>query len=353
MKLKHLLFTTVITAVLGGCSSPRNLVFADRAWHISEYYGQIIDRDTTYRMTFGEVLIPEDLTIIANNDSVAKYPGMDRFMADILHTAHLDSAEILFYAPCMSSMFVIPKSPSAAVRPSSISSNMDERTCTLWTYDNDPEDWVRRRDEMFTYTYLNKREGQLLIVNFYDYASTPVAQIKVLQTANNRTRKMRVTRPYHNAWLRHNPADIEKDIEFWAHAVDGHRKLAVANYRIGREQLVAGPEGRRMVELGDSAMAAGNAPRALAYYKPVLIYGMDVEPSTRYNGACAAAICGEIDFGLAQLMEIAERNQGWYLSEPLDAALENLKQAEGWADFYSIISTRRSRAGAVSHITPD
>ena len=346
MQLRYLILTTVITAVLGGCSSPRGLVFADRAWHISDYYGQIINEDTTWRMTFGEVLIPADLTIIANSDSVAKYPGMDRFMADILHTARLDSAEILFYAPCMNSMFVIPKVPAMPVRPSSISSNMDERTCTLWTYDDDPEDWVRRTDEMFTYTYLNKRKGQLLIVNFYDYASTPVAQIKVLQTANDHTRRMRVTRPYHNAWLRHNPADLERDIEFWASAVNGHRKLAVANYRIGREQLVAGPAGRRMVEQGDSAMADGDSRRALAYYKPVVIYGFDVDPAVRYAAARAASLCGEIDFGLAQLKEIAARDSGWYLAHPLDADLANLAQAEGWDEFYSEISRRRPAAVA-------
>lgn len=96
IKCVSTLFIAIL--LLAGCSSPRGLVFADREWHISNYYGQIIDKDTTYRMTFGNVLIPDPLVIVSSADSVAKYPGMDRFIADVLHTCRLDSAEILFYA---------------------------------------------------------------------------------------------------------------------------------------------------------------------------------------------------------------------------------------------------------------
>lgn len=89
---------------MSGCSSRRAIIFADREWHVSGYYGQIMDSDTTYRMTFGNVLIPEPLTIISSADSLAQYPGMDRFLSDILHTARLDSAMVLFYAPQMRTM---------------------------------------------------------------------------------------------------------------------------------------------------------------------------------------------------------------------------------------------------------
>ncbi len=93
----NLLAAMFLVLLLAGCSSPARLLFADREWHVSDYYGQIIDRDTTYRMTFGNVLIPESPVIVSSADTVAEYPGMDRFLADILHTSHLDSAEILFY----------------------------------------------------------------------------------------------------------------------------------------------------------------------------------------------------------------------------------------------------------------
>ena len=127
--------------ILAGCSSHKGLVFANREWHVSNHYGQIIDRDTTYRMTFGNVLIPDPLTIVSSPDSIAKYPGMDRFITDVLHTARLDSAEILFYAPEMLTMFVRPKGEISPRKPSSISSPMNhERPCTIWVHEDDEED---------------------------------------------------------------------------------------------------------------------------------------------------------------------------------------------------------------------
>ena len=81
MKMKTLLNLSVVamflTAVISSCSSPKNLVFANRDWHVSDYYGQLIDADTTYRITFGDVLIPDPLTIISSSDSVNQYPGME------------------------------------------------------------------------------------------------------------------------------------------------------------------------------------------------------------------------------------------------------------------------------------
>lgn len=93
IKCAFALVTTI--ALMAGCSSPKGLVFANREWHVSDYYGQIIDKDTTYRMTFGNVLIPDPLPIISSVDSVAKYPGMDKFMSDILHTIHLDRKSVV------------------------------------------------------------------------------------------------------------------------------------------------------------------------------------------------------------------------------------------------------------------
>ena len=72
LSIKLALIIGLMILVLAGCSSPKGLVFANREWHISNYYGQIIDKDTTWRMTFGNVLIPDPLTIVSSPDSVAK-----------------------------------------------------------------------------------------------------------------------------------------------------------------------------------------------------------------------------------------------------------------------------------------
>ena len=224
--------------LFASCSSPKDLVFADREWHISSHYGQIIDKDTTYRMTFGDVLIPDPLTIVSSKDSVVKYPGMDRFLADILHTACLDSAEILFYTPEMQTMFVKPKGVMPPLRPSSISSPMsDDKPYTMWVNEDDIEDWTREPSEMYTYTYFNKGKRQLLIVDCYDYGDSPIAQITIFQSKNKNTSRMKVPEPIHRSfYVIHDLRKYMRDVEFWSHNVESHRARAFANYKIGQEQ---------------------------------------------------------------------------------------------------------------------
>lgn len=240
-QMKRIFYILAVVATListASCSTSKGLVFADREWHISDYYGQIIDKDTTYRMTFGDILIPVPLTIISSNDSVVKYPGMDRFLKEILHTARLDSAEILFYAPSMCTMFVKPKGAMPPLRPASVSSTMgDDKPYTMWVHEDDMEDWTRNPSEMYTYTYFDKKKKQILIVDFYDYGNEPIAQIFVFQTNTKATIKMNVPNTFYNGFYRqHDIGKYEKYIEFWSHVIDGHRKLAFANYKIGQEQ---------------------------------------------------------------------------------------------------------------------
>lgn len=238
LSISHALAIALLIMLFASCSSPKSLVFANREWHISDYCGQIIDKDTIYRMTFGNVLIPDPLTIVSSSDSVAKYPGMDRFLADILHTAHLDSAEILFYAPEMKTMFVKLKRAMPPLRPSSVSSPMsDEKPYTMWVNDGDIEDWTRNPTEMYTYTYFDKRKRQFLIIDFYDYGDIPIAQITVFQSRNNATEKMNVKETHlRSFYMEHDLRKFMRDIEFWAHQVEIRRARAFANYKIGQEQ---------------------------------------------------------------------------------------------------------------------
>ena len=240
LSIRHYLTIALMIMLFASCSSPKGLVFANREWSVSDYYGQIIDKDTTYRMTFGNVLIPDPLTIVSSSDSVAKYPGMDGFLADILHTARLDSAEILFYAPEMLTMFVKPKRVMSPLRPSSVSSPMsDEKPFTMWVNEGDIEDWTRSPTEMYTYTYFNKRKKQFLIVDFYDYGDTPIAQITVFQSRNKATEKMNVKETHRRSFsVVYDVRKFMRDIEFWAHQVEIRRARAFANYKIGQEQKI-------------------------------------------------------------------------------------------------------------------
>lgn len=239
------LYAGLLAILTSCCSTLKPVNYAGKEWHISDYYGQIIDKDTTYRMTFGDVLIPQDMAIISCRDSAAKYPGMERFIAGILKTTGLQDDEVLFYSPTHGKMFVRLTNEPAAKRPSSLTADMrslmsgkeDERPFTMWIYDDDVEDWHRKPWEMYTYTYFDQKKQRVLVVDFYDYGDTPVAQIFIYQSRNKMTDRMQIPLQK-QIWdfSKHKFKDYTRDIEFWSHQVDGHRSNAFANYRIGQQQ---------------------------------------------------------------------------------------------------------------------
>lgn len=245
-QISSILFAVLITVIMNSCSSMNPVNYANREWYISNYYGQIIDKDTTYRMTFGDVLIPQEMAIISCADSAAKYPGMERFITDILKTAGLQNDEVLFYSPAHGKMFVKLKNDFPAKKPSSLTAGMQfltlnkeyERPYTMWVYDDDVEDWHRKPGEMYTYTYFDKKKQRVLVVDIYDYGETPIAQIFVTQSRNKQTDNMQLpTQKQLWDFSKHKLKDYKRDIEFWSHRIDLHRKNAFANYKIGQEQL--------------------------------------------------------------------------------------------------------------------
>lgn len=341
--IKHTLVLFVVIIFLAGCSVRKDLTFANREWHVSDYYGQIIDKDTTYRMTFGNVLIPDPLLIVSSADSVAKYPGMDKFLSDILHTAHLDNAEILFYAPYMHTMFVRPNGILPPMKPSSISSPMyDAKPYTMWVNKDDIEDWTRDSREMYTYTYYDKGKKQLMIVDHYDYGDIPIAQITIFQSRNKLTSKMGINDNLRRAFFElHDLGKYMDNVEYWSHSVETRRANAFSNYKIGQEQARRRFNAARTLARADSALFAGSFSLASEQNAKYLKYESSPDNTVIYNAACATSLSGEISRGLAYLVALANRDSTWYLKEPLDHDLLNLTDLPEWDDFYKMISERR------------
>ena len=236
-KLAKSLFAIVgILLMFASCSSHKELLFSNRDWHIDSRYGQMIDRDTTYRFTFGNVILPYSPAIISCKDSLDKYRGIDRFMADILHSCRLDSAEILCYVPELETIFVKTNGVMSTGKPNSISSPMwEEKPYTMWVHDDDVENWNRKDSEMYTYYYFDKRKRQLLIVDFYNYGETPIAQINVYQTQTKKTKKMGIDYSIYLCFSRNDLGNPFKNIEYWANHVEYRRKMAFSNYKIGQK----------------------------------------------------------------------------------------------------------------------
>ncbi len=239
-----ILLAGLILVLMNSCSSLKPVKYANREWHISGSFGQIIDKDTTYRMTFGKVLMAVDQPIISCSDSAAKYPGMEKFISDIMYTAGLENDELLFYSPEHGRMFVRLIDERPPLRPSSLTANMpalmlnneNEQPYTCWIYQDDIEPWFRKPEEMYTYTYFDKKKQCILVVDFYDYGDTPIAEIFVYQSRNKMTDRIKLPVCLWT-FSKHNLKDYKRDIEFWSYVVNAHRKNAFENYKIGQEQL--------------------------------------------------------------------------------------------------------------------
>ena len=246
LKLKLNVFVAMIClmSMATVCTSTGKLLFADREWHISNYYGHIMDRDTTYRMCLGYNIIPVEQTIISCQDSLMKYPGMDKFISRILAKCRIDSAEILFYAPEMCTMFVKLNKPMGEYRPNAVSYGLNtENPVSVCVNKDDIEKWNRKGDEMYRYTYWDKRKKQLLLADFYDYGDIPVAEISVFQTRTKETDRM--TLPYSHFWNFFHYRDIAKiidDIDFWAVKIERRHRRSLENYKIGKAPKLLGNE---------------------------------------------------------------------------------------------------------------
>lgn len=228
---------SAVILLITGCSSPKNLIFADRDWHISNYYGQMIDKDTTYRFTFGNNLIPYDPAIISCADSVARYPGMEKLIRHILHTAHLDDSEILFYAPELLTMFVKPGGSLAGLRPSSITAPMDDDyPYTMWFYEDDVERWERKSSEMYSYVYFDKRGREFIMVDCYDYGDTPIAQITILSPNSKSTANMKMPGTLYLPFYSKNRLRKRYHLEKLSNHIEARHERAISNYKIGQEQ---------------------------------------------------------------------------------------------------------------------
>lgn len=338
-----LLSVAIIMSVISSCSSPKDIVFANREWRVSDYYGQIIDKDTTYRMTFGDVLIPDPLTIVSSADSVALYPGMYGFLADILHTAHLDSAEILFYAPEMQTMFVRPKNMMPPIRPNSISTPMsDEQPYTMWVNDGDVENWNREASEMYTYTYFDKRKKQLLIVDLYDYGDIPIAQITIFQSKTKATSKFAVRETIRRSFYEiHDLKYYTRDIEFWSNNVEARRARAFANYKIGQEQK----HSKACLCKADSLLTEYKYSDALNQYFAAYSGNIGRMNSTvAMNAAIAAAQCDKDSLAL-ELVSHALNADSTFFDERISVTeqLEDCRILPQWDSFQNENERRLAR----------
>lgn len=206
----------------------------ESSWKISDSYGLAVNNDTTYCISFGNDLIPDNLWMIGNADTLASNPQMYKYVQNLLHLSRLDEAKVLFFAPKIDEMFVEIPNGYKYPKPNSVSSNMMEnQPWTGWIRDDDFESWERKPDEMYTYIYIDKKDKLLVIVDCFNYLTQPIARIQRIQTNTKNFRRKFPNGEVNSIW-----ADITKTehLEAVSNWIDGHRNKSFANYRIGQEQ---------------------------------------------------------------------------------------------------------------------
>lgn len=234
LSIPHIVSISLVILFFASCSSPKALIFADRDWHLSNHYGQIIDNDSTYRIPIGDDLIPDDLWIIGNADTLSSNPRMYTYVEHLLRLSRLEDARVLFFAPKSDEMFVEIPDGYEYPKPNSMSGNMmDNNPWTCWIRDDDYESWERKPDQMYTYIYMDKKEKLLVIVDCFNYRMKPIARIQRIQTNTKNFRKKFPNQEVNSTW-----ADITKagHLEAVSNWIDGHRDKSFTIYRIGQQQ---------------------------------------------------------------------------------------------------------------------
>lgn len=172
------------------------------------------------------------MTIICNSDSAAKYPGTEKYIYDILHLCGLDSAKVLFFAPEERTMWVELPDRYVDVKPVSFSYLLsDENPRTDWSWDDDPHEGQRPADQIYTNTYLDKKNKCLAIVDKMNYGDTPAARVIIFQSRTKGIEKLGI---YPDWMLTLSVTDM-RHIEMLSNWIDSRRKVSFYNYRLGQE----------------------------------------------------------------------------------------------------------------------
>lgn len=234
MNIIKYLTAIISCCIIISCNSLKPIEMTESSWKISDSYGLAVNNDTTYCISFGNDLIPDNLWMIGNADTLASNPQMYKYVQNLLHLSRLDEAKVLFFVPKIDEMFVEIPNGYKYPKPNSVSSNMMEnQPWTGWIRDDDFESWERKPDEMYTYIYIDKKDKLLVIVDCFNYLTQPIARIQRIQTNTKNFRRKFPNGEVNSIW-----ADITKTehLEAVSNWIDGHRNKSFANYRIGQEQ---------------------------------------------------------------------------------------------------------------------
>ena len=329
--------------IMTGCGSNQELYFANKDWLVSKYTNEVKDTDSIYNFYFGNIDY-ENTPLIGKGESKYLSPQLSGYLREILHLCKLNGAKILLYAPKENKVFVVLPENYEDIKPNSMSFCLDDSTpWTMWVRPDDVEIWNRQPDQMYTNLYCNKKKGTITIVDKFNYGETPIAQIYIIQSANKNIINKFPNNEIGSVWAEINKTESLELLSNW---IDGHRKISFVNYHNGKRKKSQDLNPNIISSKADSCLYKGDYAGALDYYMRLINNVEHVNYYTLYNAACAASQAGYLDDGINLLNRIIREFPEWYLSEPIDTDLDNLRQHEGWEEINDTIKTRCSRIEA-------
>ncbi len=231
--IKPVLFVLwFITCTITSCTPNKVLTFANYEWHVDKESATLVNSDSTYKFCFGDCINP-DMAVFNNTDSIAKYPGLDKYLYCVLRKCELGTGKILFFSPTENALFVELPENYIDSEPQAITSSMsNEHPYTTWVWKIDVPEGQRNNAEIYTNSYLDKKLKLILIVDKFHYADKPVAKITIIQSRTKKTDKLGIT-----PWYWQRPCDVTDlhniiPVSNW---IDGIRDVTIKNYFLGQQ----------------------------------------------------------------------------------------------------------------------
>ena len=209
-----------LSLILTGCAGVKNVPFSSDVWRVHPTSGYIENSDSTCSFNLCSDMVECELLLI---DS-------DTYLNKICSHLEVNCDSILLYAPTKGLLFV-EISENTPWKPRSQSANLSsEKPYTAWVRDNDVEDWNRKSDEIYTNVILDKRAKHLLVIDRITYDERDLAIIHIIQTETQKFRRMGLPL-WSGTWADVTDPTCLEPISNW---IEGHRKVALENYRRGQ-----------------------------------------------------------------------------------------------------------------------
>lgn len=231
-KVNVSIILVVLLWFVASCSSKKGILFSDEKWTVSHSTGNIINSDSTLQFSFADASFASNVTIISNNDSLLIHKNADKYIHRILKVCGLENSKVYFFVPSEHTMWVELPSDFVDIKPRTVMSNLSSpNPYTSWVWDDEMHEENRTSDEIYSNTFVDKKNGTLIVVDKLHYGTKPMACLSIYQSATTKAAEMGFYPWY---WVCNGDILDHSYIDILANWVDSRRLNLVNNYKLGQ-----------------------------------------------------------------------------------------------------------------------